>query len=190
MTPTTAPHNDEARKPSRARFFILGAVGAFVFLVVVVCVAIVAALNSLGDISIGSKHLEPIPVAPSACPYLREVHDKADAAGRAYLGVLTGQLDPHGWRTEAARHAQLLAAFELTLRAAKPHVPAPVANELQTVIVKVAAGRKEVKTAQSPSDYQSLSAGQVFEGTAALGNASDLVGNACGFVLSPNVTSP
>jgi hypothetical protein len=181
MTRVTAARSDEAGKSSRAPMFILGAIGVVVVLVVAVSIAIVA---SVGDI--GSKHLKPIPVPASACPYLHEVHDKADVAARTYWDVLTGQTDPRGWRTKAAQHAQQLAAFELTLLAAVPHVPAAIATELKTVRVKVAAGREEVAAARSASEYVRRSSGQAFDGTVALGNASDLVGNACGFTLSPS----
>jgi hypothetical protein len=167
--------------------FILGAVGAVLVLLVVACIVIVASLDSIGDnISLpGDKHFTPIPVAATACPYLREVHDKADAAGETFRNVIDPQTE---WRTAAAQHAQQLAAFELTLRAAIPHVPTPVATELKTVHAKVAAGRKEIAAARSASEYLSLSSGQVFDGTVALGNASDLVGNACGFTLNPSVS--
>ncbi len=169
--------------------FILSGLGAFVLLLVMACIVIVGSLHSMGDnVSFpGDKHFTPIPVAATACPYLREVHDKAEAAGRAFLNVLRGQTGE--WRTEAAQHAQLLAAFELTLRAVIPHVPPPVATELKTVRMKVAAGRIEVAAAPSAGEYMRLSTAQAFEGTIALGNASDLVGNACGFKLSPDVSS-
>jgi hypothetical protein len=188
MTHVPEPRSDETGRHSRAPMFILGAVGAVLVLLVVACIVIVASLDSIGDnISLpGDKHFTPIPVAAIACPYLREVHDKADAASQTLWNVLGAQTAE--WRTEAAQHAQQLAAFELTLRAAIPHVPAPVATELKTVRVKVAAGRKEIAAAHSATEYVHLSSGQVIDGTVALGNASDLVGNACGFKLSPDLS--
>jgi hypothetical protein len=163
-------------------------IGALALVGAVIVVGIVAFVSSLGDITIGRKHLEPIPIAASSCPYLRQVHDAAEPAGTAYLRAFTSRrTDPGAWPIEAAQHAQQLAVLELTLSAAIPHVPPRVATELERVKLNVAAGRKEVAAARSASEYLSRSSGQVFDGVDALGNASDLVGNACGFEVSPNV---
>jgi hypothetical protein len=162
--------------------------GAIALLVGVVVVAGVALVSSLGNISIGRKRLEPIPIAASSCPYLRQVHDAAEPAGKTYLDALVShRTDPRAWPIEAAQHAQQLAVLELTLSAAIPHVPPRVATELERVKTNVAAGREALGAAGSESDYVSRSSGQVFDGVDALANASDLVGDACGFEVNPNV---
>jgi hypothetical protein len=167
------------------RYYILGAIA---LITIVVVAALIAFVTSLSNMSIGRRHLDPIPVAASACPYLRPVHDSAESAGRTYLRLLSGRTDPNAWGAEAAQHGQQLAALELTLLAAIPHVPKRVAAELEQVSANVAAGRTAVAVAPSASDYVSRSSKRAFDGIFALEDASDLVGNACGFELSPNVT--
>ena len=186
MSLGTRARSEAGRTSSIGISLILGAIALGVGSVVVAGVAV---LSSVGDVTIGRKPLEPIPVPASSCSYLRQVHDAAEPAGREYLRFLAGRTDPRAWGTEAAQHSQQLAALELALVAAIPYVPARVASELQQVSANVAAGRREVAAARSATDYVSRSSGQVFDGTTALSNASDLVGNACGFELSPNVST-
>jgi hypothetical protein len=178
---------EEAGRPSSTGIYVI--LGVIVLGVGSLVLAGVAFLSSLGNITIGRKPLKPIPVPASSCPYLRQVHDAAEPAGREYLRLLAGRTDPLAWGTEAAQHAQQLAVLELTLAGAIPHVPTRVASELQHARANVAAGRKAVAAAGSATDYVSRSAGQAFAGTDALSNASDLVGNACGFELRPNVST-
>jgi hypothetical protein len=144
---------------------------------------------SLDDLTIGRKPLDPIPVAASSCSYLRPVHDAAEPARREYLRALSGRSDPRAWGAEAALHAQQLTALKLTLIAAIPHVLARVAAELEHVSRNVTAGLTELAAPDSASDYVRRSAGHALDGNDALNNASDLVGRACGFELSPSVSS-
>jgi hypothetical protein len=187
-TPRAGKHDSRRSK----LIFPLGVIAAVVALVALAFAAFAFALNNVfkgvGNIGLPARErLEPIPIAASACPYLREVHDKAESASRAYMGALSAQTGSRRWPTEAAEHAQDLAAFELTLRAAIPHVPARVATELRQVRAKVAAGRKDVAAAHSASEYVGLSWGHAADGATALQNASDLVGQACGFELWPSL---
>jgi hypothetical protein len=178
--------------------FVLGAIAAVLAVVVLAFVGFAFALNNAfkGFRNIGipeRQHLAAIPIPAGACPYLRQVHDKAESAGQTYFRILRsldGPADAKRWRTQAARHAHALAPFEVTLRAAIPHVPARVAIELRKVRVNVAAGRREVAIARSAHEYASASAGPVMEGFFALNDASDLVGTACGFELSPGLSVP
>lgn len=165
--------------------FVLCAVGGIFAVLAVGLAALVFSFNNSLQDAFREKHLEPIPVAATACPYLRQIHDEADAAGRVYRQLWLAPATGQGWRRDQAQEAQQLAAFQLTLLAAVPHVPPPVARQLQILIADVAAGRKKVAVARSGSDYVTSSIQQVGNGLAALGNANDLVGNACGFTLSP-----
>jgi hypothetical protein len=148
----------------------------------------VAFLSSLGDVRIGRRSLQPLPVASTSCPYLRQVHDAAGPAGDSYLRLLSAQNDPSAWDVDKSRHAQELQVLELTLRDASTHVPPRIAAELDQVVRNVAVGRRELAAATSASEYVRQSASQVFTGNDALANASDLVGSACGFELSPPVS--
>ena len=193
-SPGTGNRGDRRWGPS----FVLGAIAAVLALVVLAFVGFAFALNNafkgLGDIGIPEReHLAPVPIAAGACPYLRHVRNKAESASKTYVRILQSQdrpADAKRWRTQAARHAHELKPFEVALRAAIPHVPAWVAVELRKVRVNVAAGRREVATARSASEYASVSAGHVMEGFFALNDASDLVGTACGFDVSPGLVSP
>ncbi len=95
----------------------------------------------------------------------------------------TGAPTPSNTRTTSQRSSHPCAL-------ALPHVPAPVATELKTVRAKVAEGRKQVAAARSASEYTPASADEAADGYVALGNASDLVGDACGFDLTPNLSGP
>jgi hypothetical protein len=186
MTRKTAdPIGGVIRDMSVATCIVLGIVALGVACVIVAGVAL---LSSLGDVRIGRRPLKPIPVAATSCPYLRLVHGAAGPAGDTYLRLLSAQDDPGEWEGEKSRHAQQLLVLELALRDASTHVPSRIASELDQVVTNVAAGRKELAAATSASEYVSRSASQVFSGNEALANASDLVGSACGFELSPSVS--
>jgi hypothetical protein len=131
-------------------------------------------------------HRAPIPIPHRSCASLRAVQLTAADAGQSWGTVLLSN-DAAGWQTFASQLGPRLARFDVALRAAIPNVPAPVAAELRDVIQQVDIGRRQLPHAKSSAAYTSLTNNAVFIGYEALGEASDLVGNACGFTLAPGL---
>jgi hypothetical protein len=132
-------------------------------------------------------HRAPIPIPHSSCASLRAVQLTATDAGHSWGAVLLSQNDTKDWQTFAARLGPRLARFDVALHAAVPHVPTPVAAELRAVIRQVDLGRVQLPYAKSSATYTSLTDNAVASGYSALLQASDLVGNACGFTLAPGL---
>jgi hypothetical protein len=133
----------------------------------------VSVMNSLGNIQIGRRRLDPIPVPRDACRYLTPIRDKTSE-----LKALWQQgEDGAQWPGVRARIVSKLPEFERLVEAAQPHVPVRIRTEFETVVSKVEVGRVTLPATNSWGEALS---GELFAGLDALANASDLVGTACG----------
>ena len=132
-------------------------------------------LNSVGSLGTTVKQI-PIPAAD--CPYLQVVHVAAESAGAHWGDIIEGK---RPWEPFAVQLAPKLANFESALRLATPHVPPLVATDLRKTLHQVAIGRA---VSPSASSYATEFSAAV-AGYGSLSHASDLVGNACGFILAP-----
>lgn len=147
------------------------------------------------NLSFASNEEHPIPIPKAACPYLRTVHDTADASGRLYVEALNARKPNRGsdsgarqsWSSFRSASRLTLAGFDDALSKAVPHVPPRVAARLDVVLTNVRSGERELGTATSYAEYTNATSGDVLAGLGALDDASGLVGNACGFTLSPSV---
>lgn len=174
---------DRPRPGGRRRALVIGAivVGVLAGPALVLSYALPRIDMTTLDVAARRTVLKPVPVPASACPYLRRVHDTAGSAGQAQ------------WQVDSLTdfHAQLgpnLVAFESALRAALPRVPVKVATSLREVLVHVSVGVRQLDTSRSAAEYETASSGDVLAGLDALNDASDLVGNACGFRLTPVIS--
>jgi hypothetical protein len=147
------------------------------------------AIDGIGSIfsnPVPTQPEEPIPIPGRSCPYLREVHDTAAASGQLYLSAnALPTRSPDAWLLRRAQLRQSLAQFDGALRRAIPRVPPRVAKQLLGVLQEVRTGEENLTEAATFADYNTRTFDSVFLGYLALGNASGLVGNACGFALQP-----
>ncbi len=132
------------------------------------------------------KHLQPIPIAASACPYVRLMHTAADNFQRAEP-VLGTALDEHGnalpWPQTQARLKTTLESFDTTIQISESHFPPPIQRQLETTLREVRAGRVQVAVARDGSDVWTRTEPMLERGKLAFGYASDLVGKQCGVML-------
>jgi hypothetical protein len=147
------------------------------------------AISGIGPIfssPVATQPEEPIPIPGRSCPYLREVHDTAAASGQLYLSAnAVPTRSPEPWQLRRAQLRQSLARFDGALRRAIPRVPPRVATQLSGVLRDVRNGEQNLTKAATFHDYNAQTFDSVILGYLALGNASGLVGNACGFTLQP-----
>lgn len=168
------------RKHSRWRASLLPVTLGVAFLTVVVGAA------TIGDyFRIGRRPLSPISVSIDACPYLRPIHDVSVRLNDQWRRALDGR---ERWPSFRVHLASELPTLERALEQADSHVPARIARQFEVVVVWVHLGRAELPRATSVVDVLSP-AGQakspVIDGANALADASDLVGNVCGYRLAP-----
>jgi hypothetical protein len=132
-------------------------------------------LNHLGDTE---PELQPIPVSPSACAPLDAVRTAAAQAGDGWMSQLSA--DAAAWDAFVAQLGPELQLFADALRAAIPHVPAPLGERLQRVLRHVERGQRELPTSTDLNQYLAATGAAVFMGEQALAEASQLLGTACG----------
>lgn len=142
-------------------------------------------LIDVGPRTVPSK--PTIAVPRSACPYLQVVNVTANAAGEHWQEAL-GYESPKTWRPFARQLAPKLANLELALAVSIPHVPKPVAADFRTTLQSVTTGRPPLLISKTADDYSNRTGFGVLNGYLALSDASDLVGDACGFEFGPGAT--
>jgi hypothetical protein len=124
--------------------------------------------------------VQPIPIPHASCPYLRLVSAAATNAGAPWHDAFSGSASLPRLERDLPGP---LAALDLTLGAAIPNVPGPVARDLRAVRDDVQHGRVELLAATSADEY--LTQSRVLEGYGTLVHASRLVGDACGADIAP-----
>ena len=126
---------------------------------------------------------KPIPVPAAACPSLRLVHDDAARATALWNPVWSGTETPSQAVEFWPEMGPTLQHLDESLHAALPRVPAPIAAQFRITIRDVEFGQAGLLYFRDPSRYENATFRQLFEGTDALWQASQLVGNACHFDL-------
>ena len=81
-----------------------------------------------------------------------------------------------------------LANLELALTISIPHVPKPVAVDFGKTLQSIKAGRPPLLISKTADDHSNRTSFGVFDGYLALNDASNLVGDACGFEFGPGAT--
>jgi hypothetical protein len=137
------------------------------------------AFSGFGDIG-SFDSVKPIPIPPSACPYVRLTAAAAADAAKPWHVAFEPTAD---WARFSKDLTAPLANLDAALGASVPHVPELVAQDLREVQRDVEYGRVQLFSAKSVSEYMGRS--MVVEGFTALGHASALIGTACGPTLAP-----
>lgn len=146
-----------------------------------------AGFGSGAGATIGRKHLEPIPIAASACPYVIALHESANNFQIAMpLGSVAFDAHFHAmsWPQTRARFDTALRTLELSILVSRPHFPARIRHQLT---VTLGAARKSVvqlAAAKNGDDLYNRTTTLFENGKQAFGYASDLVGDQCVVTLS------
>ena len=173
------------RKASNRRAVVVG-ISALSILVVGVggCALFVA--HGLASMQFGRRPLSPISVSSDACPELRPVHDLAAKLNDQWTRALDGR---ETWPLFQADLAAELPWLEGAITNAETYVPARIANKFEIVVLDLRLGLAELPHASSAFDVLALQGSgksPVVDGDYALADASDLVGNVCGYRLAPS----
>jgi hypothetical protein len=165
--------------------------------------AILAALlfhpfSGLGNIDPPRKHLKEIPIAASACPYVRVLHEIANDVQRnepvpALLGdnsqTLLAWPTPSGARKDRFNGA--LVALDLGITVSNTHFPPAVQRYLSTTQHADRQGRAQIAHVYYGLLPEQPASGLLGTGEESFGYASDLVGTQCGVRLqADNSTQP
>jgi hypothetical protein len=140
----------------------------------------------VSGIQIGRGHLSPMYVSPDACPYLDPIHDLEVKLTDQWTHALDGR---EAWPLFRAHLATELPALEVALTRAEVHVPKRIASKFETVVLDLRLGVAKLPHASSAMDlvtWPGNAQSPLVDGIGALADASDLVGNACGYRLAPS----
>jgi hypothetical protein len=127
----------------------------------------------------GPRHLKPIAIPKTACPYLKAVNVTAGAA-QAFWNEPSA-FNKLGTPASDRQLEAVLAPFDFSLRVAATQVPARLRLELSDTAHQVEIGRASIAYGRVMDTRFILA---LAAGLQSLNNASDLVGHACGFPLA------
>jgi hypothetical protein len=182
--------------PSRRSVVWFVAAGAILapFAVVIVLATVASGLGNLFDFELPErKHLDPVPIAASACPYVVLMHQAANNSQVSVppLGILG--YDERGqrlsWPQARARMMLTADALETSIAGSRPHLPAPVRRQLAVALREIRSGRAQLLLARDGTDFWSRTEDGLERGKLAFGYASDLVGRRCGVPLGADDAS-
>jgi hypothetical protein len=164
------------------------------FAVVIMLATLGSALSRAFDFGLPErKHLDPIPIAASACPYVVLMHQAANnfQASVPALGILgyDSRGRPLTWPQARARLTTTLDALEVSITGSRPHLPAPVRRQLVVALREIRSGRAQLPLASDGPDFWSRTQDELDRGKLAFGYASDLVGDRCGVPLGADDAS-
>jgi len=132
------------------------------------------------------KHLDPIPIAAEACPYVKVMHEAANRFQIAYptFGMsLDAQQHELTWPQARERLRRAANVLEVAIVAGMPHFPQRVQNFLDVARVDVIAGRQQLVLSTNTYDFSTRSRTRFRDGQTAFGFAGDLIGHRCGVEL-------
>ena len=171
-------------------------IAVFFICMVVLITAVFARFHGNHDLALGQQHLKPIPIDKQACPYVEAMHNAAynfelvnpdpfstsdvDADGTTPQQSVDF-LDPKQWPATKAHVDAAILELDRTIRLASPHLPMPVQEQLAVTHQQLHLGRIQLHEAKSWGDLAGGPASDIdTRGQTAFGNASDLIGMACG----------
>jgi hypothetical protein len=170
----------------RRGWIAAGVLGLFSLLAlpIIALIGLGAALSGL-NFNLGErKHLAPIPVPSTACPYLAPVREQANALNDLWWHEIGGSLGSRPFLPELELR---LVALQQSAASAAPRLPAPIATRLRAMSLYIQAGRPELARARTATDLIADAKFELFDGLHTLADASDLVGSACGAPLYSGV---
>jgi hypothetical protein len=150
-----------------------------------------AALVSHLDFNLGvepRKHLKPIPVSRTVCPYVQLMHAAANAfqavsPARNLAPYLQGK--PAQWPKVRADIAHRLDVLDHAVEVGRTAAfPRPIERRLAATAAGVRAGEVQLVRAHDAFDLLNRTSAVLSNGQVSFGEASDLVGNACGVQLA------
>lgn len=128
------------------------------------------------------KHLQPIPISASACPYVALMH----AAANYYQGnvpVFGFAFDERGgtvpWSQERPHLDETLRLLKGSIVASREHFPDRIRAQLAVTVGAIDEGRAQLAQATDGFDVMNRSRPALERGQRAFGFASDLVGHQC-----------
>ena len=139
------------------------------------------------------KHLKAIPIAASACPYVRAMHATANefqsaepVFGSAYLGPGNDLVMPT-WPEVHARVKTTLMNLQLAILVGRPHFPLPVRRQLTATLDSIHTGLYQLAHVRNLNELSNYINGNrdtaMQKGQAAFGFAGDLIGTQCRVTL-------
>ena len=159
---------------------------------VLVGMALAEFSNSFSHIG-ARKHLKPIPIAASACPYVALMHAAADnyqnTVPMFWIAIdANGHLVP--WATERPRLDATLRLLDGSIKVSTAHFPAPIRAQLAVTESAIDEGRVQLAHARDLQDVMNRSQPALDRGQRAFGFASDLVGRQCRVRLAAGSGAP
>jgi len=182
------PTSQSDRRLRRNGWWLLAFVAACIAVLIVFGIMATSCARSSRLNPTLPQPLRPIPVPQTSCRYLQRVHDTAVQAGQA-SGTTSVNTDPRTWTRQTVALGQILTAFDRALLDAAAHTPAPIATRLTTVHEQVRVGFAQLSTQRTGHDWAANTLASVVTGYAALRDASDLTGNACGITVAPDAST-
>ena len=168
----------------------IGIVGTLFVLGFAVCDRMRSSLDNLGDVP-ARKHLAAIPVSPRVCPYVRVMHAAANDFERVNpfdnLALIVGPPAPPPWPTERARLEKRLNVLRFAVAVSRPQFPPRIRRKLGIVLESITTAWPKLQRAKDPFDAVARVENVWSTGEYAFGDASDLIGNACGVHLAASV---
>ena len=146
--------------------------------------------HSTGSSAFESKRLKPVPISQDACLYLDAVRSTSATATASISDLVLeaiGQhgkvvLTPHGLAVYRRLPGEL-RALDFALRVGATKVPHPISWRLTLVAADVEDGRNTFKSSPDPASYFDAEFDPLMNSVSNLADASDLVGEQCGFKL-------
>jgi hypothetical protein len=164
---------------------VIGLAIAFLGASTLLLVLVGHALSHL-DVAHARNHLKPVPIAPSACPYVALMHTTANNFQIAEP-VLGFAFDQYGnalsWEQTRIRLDAALKSLEATIQASEQHFPVPIQQQLDLTLGAVREGAAQLPLARDRVDLMNRMAPIGEKGRQASGRASDLIGKQCGTTL-------
>src|SRR4051794_23007174 len=129
-------------------------------------------------VEVGSSPYSTIPPLPrNACEPLREIEAAGAASERV---VLNTNADRAAWPRARASIDHTLARYEFLLQTGRPEAPPLLRDDFGIVARNVHVGRAKLVLARDADDYRRRVIGDMTSGAAALFDAYDRLGRACG----------
>ncbi len=157
--------------------------GVVVVVLIVLTVAFAVLMSGFSKIGTAErKHLDPIPIAANACPYVKLMHEAANRFQIAYpIFGISVDANQHQltWPQTRQRLRHAADVFEVAIVAGTPHFPKRVRNYLDVTRVELVGGRRQLAAALDAFDFTQRTMNAFDAGKTAFGFAGDLIGHRC-----------
>ena len=135
----------------------------------------------------GHRQLAAVAVDPRACPGLRAIESAASEFENTFY---SSEVRTAPWSTSKVKVGRALADLEQALTADIPALPTKIRSSLSLVVADVRRGRDIVSSAHDFSGVINSGANELNRASSSYGDASALVGDACGSIYAAPSTPP